>query len=80
MQATSFLSEDLLGVAEVRELLPAHPHPATIRRWMLIGFQGVLLESTFAGRRRVTSKEAVARFMQRTAALAASNRESTVAG
>lgn len=39
------------------------PHLATLWRWATHGVRGVVLETTHIGGRRVTSKEAVRRFL-----------------
>ena len=70
---SSLHGEELLSVAEAVDHVPAHNHdgsrlnPATITRWIVTGIRGVRLEAATAGRRWVTSREALERFFHRVA-------------
>jgi hypothetical protein len=41
------------------------PHPTTMLRWVLRGCRGIQLESARSGGRRVTSREAVRRWLDK---------------
>lgn len=73
-------NEVLLALADARDLIPrrcdAGPVPlATLRRWSSSGLRGVVLETLKAGGTRVTSREAILRFMERLAQVAAEARQ-----
>lgn len=57
-------SDDLLTVAEAVVFLRRSTHAATIHRWMHKGVNGVVLESALLGGQRITSKQAIQRFME----------------
>lgn len=62
------LSEQLISFAEAARLLPARragkrPHTSCLYRWSVSGCKGVVLESCQCGGTRVTSREALARFI-----------------
>ena len=63
-------AETLLTLSEAAKLLPDRPHPSTLHRWRLNGVHGVRLESVQIGRKRYTSQEALARFIERSTAAA----------
>ena len=63
----SFLSgETHLTFAEAASRAPGKPHIATIWRWAMKGVRGVRLESFCCGAKRLTSVEALERFVCRT--------------
>jgi len=55
--------ETLLTIGQVCERLPFQPNFTTVWRWCSKGIQGTRLESVRAGRRILTSVEALDRFM-----------------
>ena len=62
------LNEDIVSMTEARQFLRTRPHPSTIWRWYKRGVRGVKLETAVVGGRRVTSKEAIQRFVDATTA------------
>jgi len=54
--------EKLITLSEAAELFQRRPTSAAIYRWANKGVRGVKLDSTIEGGRRLTSREAVARF------------------
>jgi hypothetical protein len=56
-------SETLITLSRAR--IPGNPHIATRWRWATRGVGGTKLETMKCGGRRLTSQEAVARFLQR---------------
>ena len=62
------LNEDIVSMTEARQFLRTRPHPSTIWRWYKRGVRGVKLETAVLGGRRVTSKEAIQRFVDATTA------------
>jgi len=62
-------TEKLVDFQEATRLFPKrsgkHPHLATLHRWALDGSKGVRLEFVRMGSRRVTSVEAIQRFLDR---------------
>jgi hypothetical protein len=68
-------TEDVLSLAKAARLLPAvrgskPPHPTTLVRWATVGIKSVsgrtvTLETVFIGGTRMTSKQALARFIAR---------------
>ena len=69
MKARSYfewvLSERQLTLTQAAHLLPQRPSVSCVYRWTRSGCRGILLESWQAGCSRVTSHEAVARFIER---------------
>jgi hypothetical protein len=59
----ALLSESLLTLTEASKRLPTRPHAATIWRWYTHGLRGRRLETAIVGGRRVTSVEALERFV-----------------
>jgi len=64
----NFGTEQLMTIAEVCQLLPGRRHGhalsrCTVLRWMLRGTRGVRLESIAIGCQRLTSREALERFI-----------------
>lgn len=56
-------SEDILTLSEAgRAVPPKGVSPACMARWITTGVRGVVLETVRVGGRRLTSKEALARF------------------
>ncbi len=49
----------------LRQTTGASYHPATLNRWARFGVRGVRLESILVGGRRLTSKQALDRFINR---------------
>ena len=63
-------SEELISLTEAARLLPRRrkgkrPHVATLYRWSIRGVRGVCLETVQVGGTRCTSREAIARFIDR---------------
>lgn len=69
----ALMDETILTLGQACRLLPANDgkrvHLSTLWRWCRIGVNGVRLEYLRVGRRIVTSKQALERFMTRLAAL-----------
>ena len=59
------LNESVISLDEAHDLLPFRVGASTVRHWARIGFRGVMLETARIGWRRVTSKEALERFLNR---------------
>lgn len=62
-------SENLISLADAGRLLPARrrgkkPHISCVYRWTTTGCKGIVLESLQCGGTRVTSREALARFLE----------------
>lgn len=59
--------EQAVTLAEAVDLIPGarKPHVRTIWRWAAKGLRGLRLESACIGGKRCTSKEAIARFIER---------------
>ena len=62
-------TEALLSLSDAARSLPARrrgkrPHVSCIYRWTTTGCKGVILESLQCGGTRVTSREALGRFME----------------
>ena len=63
--------EHLITLAQAARELPGGPvHVSTLHRWRLSGIRGVKLETLMRGGRRMTSPEAIGRFISRTTAVA----------
>lgn len=72
-------SEQLISLAEAAGMLPCgrkgrYPNVKTVYAWTTHGCRKILLASIQAGGRRVTSKEAVQRFIQELTAAAGTPR------
>ena len=62
-------NEKLLPLLSAVELATGQrPHPSTLHRWRLRGIRGIRLETVRCGGRRLTSVEAVRRFLAETTA------------
>lgn len=59
----SIAHERLVTYEQARGLFPQNPSIRTIKSWVSDGIRGIRLESTPSGGIRVTSVEAVARFL-----------------
>ena len=64
------LSETLISLAQAADDLPRRrrgrkPHVSCLYRWTTAGCRGVVLESLQVGGTRCTSREALARFIER---------------
>ena len=58
-------SEDIITLGEACRLVPPHGiAPSTMARWIQRGVRGVVLETVLIGGRRLTSREAIARFFE----------------
>ena len=57
------LEEKLLTLTEAAKIAPGRPHTASLTRWCKKGIRGVRLESLVCAGRRMTSREAVMRFV-----------------
>ena len=65
--------------AEVQEATGHRPHIATVWRWVQRGCRGVKLETALVGGRRITSREAIHRFVEATTAAADGSQITTAA-
>jgi hypothetical protein len=68
--AIDLLSETLISLTDAARSLPfrrggKRPHVSCIYRWTTTGCRGVILESSQVGGTRCTSREAIARFIER---------------
>lgn len=54
---------DLIPLAEARNLIPGAPCLATIRRWIYVGVRGKILPTRLVGGRRFVSRAAIAEFI-----------------
>jgi hypothetical protein len=68
------LKENVIALRDAAVLLPARrrgkrPHVSCLYRWTTTGCRGVTLESVDVGGTRCTSREAIARFVDRLSAL-----------
>jgi hypothetical protein len=60
-----FEKEEPLSFAEAAKHVPGHPHVSTLHRWSRSGIRGIRLESFWCVGRRMTSLQALKRFLQR---------------
>jgi hypothetical protein len=56
-------NEEIMTLTAASKELPGRPNVATLWRWRTIGVRGQKLETMLYGGRRVTSREAIARFL-----------------
>ena len=63
-------SETLISLTDAAKLSPGRPNVTTVWRWRNRGVRGVKLETGLFGGRRMTSREALARFFAATTAAA----------
>ena len=56
------LHEDLITLAQAREMVPGRPNLSTVYRWVFRGVRGCRLETICIGGARRTSREALSRF------------------
>ncbi|MCA9136902.1 MAG: DUF1580 domain-containing protein [Planctomycetales bacterium] len=61
--ASRILTEDMLSLGQAAREFPGGVHPATVYRWQQRGVKGVRLETYRIGAKLVTSKQAIARFL-----------------
>lgn len=54
-----------LTTAQAGRMLPGHPDPSTVWRWMKKGRGGIRLDYVRVGRKIVTDRPALERFVQR---------------
>jgi hypothetical protein len=71
--AIDFQAEELLSLRDAARLLPPRrkgkrPHVSCLYRWTTAGCKGIVLESVNVGGTRCTSREALARFIERLSA------------
>jgi hypothetical protein len=66
-------TEHLLDFRQASRLLPSNPHKSTLHRWSLRGINRIRLETCKVGGRRLTSLEAISRFVAATTAAADGN-------
>ncbi len=64
-RAAELLAETPIPFSKAGELIPGNPALKTLYRWSLKGINGVILESYRLGGRRFTTKQALARFIDR---------------
>jgi hypothetical protein len=65
------LTETTLTLSEAALVFPGGPvHVNTLRRWSRRGFRGIVLETFWRGNTCCTSREAIARFIEKTTAAA----------
>jgi hypothetical protein len=63
--------EKLLSLTQAAKLVPGGGvHLSTLHRWRLRGVKGVRFETVLVGGKRLTSQEAIERFIKRTTAAA----------
>lgn len=55
--------ETVIHISKVNSVLPMPVKPEVLQRWMRRGINGAVLETALVGKMRVTSKEAVQRFL-----------------
>ena len=60
----SIQTETIISLNDARKEFPLLPHLHAVYRWASRGVSGVRLETFKQGGKRLTSKEAVARFMK----------------
>ena len=70
MSSIDIENEELLTITQAAKRCPARPHVATMWRWVLNGLDGVKLDSIKVGGKRLTSAEAISRFIAATTAQA----------
>ena len=63
-------AETLISFGEASASLPGRPNLSTLHRWRVKGIRSVKLESCLYGGRRMTSAEALQRFVNRSTAAA----------
>lgn len=63
-------TEELISLTAAAKGLPNRPSVVTLWRWRSRGINGYTLETILIGGRRYTSKQALARFFERTTAAA----------
>ncbi len=63
-------NEMLVSMTEAARLLPGRPHASTLWRWRKKGINGVRLDTIKCGGKRLTSREAIARFVEESTAAA----------
>jgi len=56
-------SETPLTLKEAAARLPGRPHVATLHRWIAKGVRGIQLEAGLLGGKRITTLEALQRFL-----------------
>ena len=61
-------SDSLLTISQAAKSLPTRPNVSTVWRWIQRGVRGVKLDSVVVGGRRLTSKEALQSFVERSTA------------
>jgi len=61
-------SDSLLTISQAAKSLPTRPNVSTVWRWIQRGVRGVTLDSVVIGGRRLTSKEALQSFVERSTA------------
>jgi len=64
--AIDYENEELLTVTQAAKQMPTRPAVRTVWRWMQEGCWGTKLESVLIGGRRLTSREAIRRFITAT--------------
>ncbi len=64
------LHENPMPIEDAAKYFPHRPHISTVWRYVLKGYKGLKLESIMSGNRRITSREAVLRFIAATTARA----------
>lgn len=57
------LEENLLNLSQAARIFPGGPHKSTVHRYVTHGIHGVRLETVLVGGKRLTSKEAIVRFL-----------------
>ena len=62
--------ETAISLTDAAKRLPSRPRVETLWRWRTTGCHGIRLETALIGGRRVTSIEALQRFVDRTTAAA----------
>jgi hypothetical protein len=62
----NLLAEDVIEINEVPNELPCRVNLSTVWRWTQRGIGGVKLETVNIGRKRMTSRQALSRFIAAT--------------
>jgi len=62
----TLLAEDLLRLSEVPRELPGRTDVSTVWRWAQRGISGVKLETVKIGGKKLTSRQAISRFIEAT--------------
>lgn len=62
----NLLAEDVIGLNDVPKELPERVSISTVWRWAERGIKGIRLETVRIGRKKMTSRQAISRFIAAT--------------